>query len=772
MIDTRLEQLFAHLHQGGTYAYYSVFGAKGFIESSWHQVGNNGTTPKGMHVYFGVHPTGTKRGKNQRARTADVTSAGCLFGEFDAKDFGNDKQACLKHIEGLPLPPSVIIDSGGGYHCFWLLDQPFVIRNEEDRKRIDRVQKAWVAFVHSDDGAKDLARILRVPGTMNNKYTPARPVTFISTEFDTLYDLDDLEAISYLPPAPEPVTVTTNNIRVGTSYAKAALDGEISRVRSARESTRNTTLNKAAYSLGQLVGTGALDRATTENELLNAALAVELPEREAQRTIQSGLTAGIAKPRQLPSNGRADPGATVDMNAAPEDAPAPARTFNESTCTDTGNADRFVKQHGAKVRYVPGWGWVIYTGKRWEIDEHNHILKLAKATARSIYAAAAEAASDEVADKLAKWAKESLGRARLEAMVFLARPELAASTDDFDADPFLLNCLNGTLDLRSGELHKHRPEDLITRISGADYDPDAPRELWLKSLRRVQNNDQKMIDYLQRAAGYTSTGDTSEHGFFFLHGVGRNGKTTVTETLQAALGDYAGRVRSDTLLNKRDTSIPNDLASLSTARMVIASELPEGKKLDEPLIKDLTGGDTMKVRFLHKEFFYFKPQAKIWMFGNHKPTVTGTDEGIWSRVNLIPFEVVIPKEDRDTHLGDKLRAELPGILAWIVEGCKAWMTQGLNPPDKVRAATNEYRAEMDLLAQFIAECCIENENAVTSAAPLYKAYSDWASHDGVTKTEFGKRLKERGFKPDRGTKGQRTWRGIGLIDEGSTDHEK
>jgi putative DNA primase/helicase len=206
--------------------------------------------------------------------------------------------------------------------------------------------------------------------------------------------------------------------------------------------------------------------------------------------------------------------------------------------------------------------------------------------------------------------------------------------------------------------------------------------------------------------------------------------------------------------------------------MVIASELPEGKKLDEPLIKDLTGGDTMKVRFLHKEFFYFKPQAKIWMFGNHKPTVTGTDEGIWSRVNLIPFEVVIPKDERDTHLGEKLRTELPGILAWIVEGCRAWMAEGLNPPDKVRTATNEYRAEMDLLAQFIGECCIENENAVTSAAPLYKAYSDWAAHDGVTKTEFGKRLKERGFKPDRGTKGQRTWRGIGLIDEGSTDHEK
>ena len=443
---------------------------------------------------------------------------------------------------------------------------------------------------------------------------------------------------------------------------------------------------------------------------------------------------------------------------------APPEPFHESQLTDSGNAARFTKQHGAYVRYVPGWGWMVYSGKRWERDETNRVIALAKQTARNIYREAADA-TDSIGVKLATWAKASLSRSKLEAMVFLARSELAARTEDFNANPYLLNCLNGTLNLRDSTLRPHNPEDLLTRIAGTDYKPGAPCELWLKFLNRVMNGNANMIRFLQRAAGYSLTGDTSEHGFMFLHGVGRNGKSTFTETLQAALGDYAGRVRSDTLLTKRDGAIPNDLASLTGTRMMIASELPEGRRFDEPLIKDLTGGDTIKVRFLHQEFFEFKPQAKVWMFGNHKPTVRGTDEGIWSRVNLIPFEVVIPKEDQDTKLPEKLRSELPGILAWMVEGCIAWQHEGLNPPPEVRAATSEYRAEMDLLAQFIEECCILNSNAVTRAADLYASYTKWVSADSITQHEFGRRLTERGFTRGKATGGARVWRGIGLIDD-------
>lgn len=229
-------------------------------------------------------------------------------------------------------------------------------------------------------------------------------------------------------------------------------------------------------------------------------------------------------------------------------------------------------------------------------------------------------------------------------------------------------------------------------------------------------------------------------------------------------GGYGRRVRSETLLLKRDNGVPNDVASMSGARMIIASELPEGRRLDEPLIKDLSGGDTIKARFLHQEFFEFQPQAKIWIFGNHKPNIRGTDEGIWSRVKMIPFEVTIPASERDPKLKSKLIArELPGILAWMAAGCRQWLGNGLNPPEKVDNATQAYRAEMDVLAQFITECCVIEETAEVTASALYSVYKDWADNEAVSKIEFGKRLKERGFTPQRNKTGARAWLGIRLL---------
>jgi putative DNA primase/helicase len=349
-------------------------------------------------------------------------------------------------------------------------------------------------------------------------------------------------------------------------------------------------------------------------------------------------------------------------------------------------------------------------------------------------------------------------------MLALAQSELPARADSFDSDPMLLNCQNGTLDLRTLDLRHHRPADRITKQTGAPYDATASCPLWLKFLDRIMDHDQDMIAFLQRAAGYSLTGDTTEHAFMFLYGTGRNGKSTFTETLGAMLGDYAGRVRSDTLLTKRDSAIPNDLAGLAGARFVVASELPEGRRLDEPLIKDLTGGDTVRVRFLHREFFEFRPQAKIWMFGNHRPQVRGTDEGMWSRVRLIPFAVTIPEAERDPKLAQRLRGELPGILAWAVDGCLAWQSGGLKPPAKVLAATSAYRADQDAIGQFLAECCTADPAATIRAGQLYDVYKTWAGSEAVSQTELGRRLADRGFEKGKATGGTRVWRGLRLID--------
>ena len=467
---------------------------------------------------------------------------------------------------------------------------------------------------------------------------------------------------------------------------------------------------------------------------------------------RSRLAQRLGSPSLLTAIFAAKPGADVAQSDEPD--------------TDTANASRFAKQHGTRLCYVLQWGWMVYDGKRWKRDELGAVIKLAKQTARSIATEAADPTiDDKVADALLRWAKTSKSLARLEAMVKLAQSELPAVTNDFDKDPYLFNCANGTLDLRTGELRPHNPADRITRLSEVPYDPKAPCPMWLKFQQRITASDAEMIGFKQRAYGYSMTGDTDEHCFFFLHGTGRNGKSTETETIQRVMGDYAGRVRSETLLLKRDNAIPNDVASMTGARIIIASELPEGRRLDEPLIKDLTGGDTIKARFMRQEFFEFKPQAKIFMFGNHKPNVRGTDEGIWSRVRMIPFEVTIPPEERDPKLKSKLANELPGILAWMVEGCRQWVKDGLKPPAKVNAATAAYRAEMDILAQFIAECCITQKGAQVKSNDLYNAYKDWGGGEAATKVEFGKRLKERGFKPDRGSKGIRIWMGIGLTEE-------
>jgi len=477
-------------------------------------------------------------------------------------------------------------------------------------------------------------------------------------------------------------------------------------------------------------------------------------------------------------DGAQKPGADVDMDRAPGDKPLVEGQLQQTTTapvdepdTDTANAARFAVQHGATLRYVMQWGWMIYDSNRWKRDDAGAVVKLAKQTARSIAAEAADQAlSDKQAEALLRWAKTSKSLARLEAMIKLAQPELPAVTGDFDKDPYLFNCANGTIDLRTITIRPHAAADMLTRISPARYTTGNDLARWRKFNDRVQASDDTMIQFLQRAAGYAMTGDTDEHCFFFLYGTGRNGKSTFTETIQATLGDYAGRVRSETLLQKRgDNAIPNDLASMTGTRMIIASELPQGRQLDEPLIKDLTGGDTIRARFLRQEFFDFNPQAKIWLFGNHKPNVRGTDEGIWSRVKLIPFEVTIPPEERDKKLKANLIAhDMSAILEWMVEGCRAWQADGLRTPAKVDKATEDYRSEMDILAQFIKDSCEIDKAKKVSSTRLYEAYKEYAGSDAANKVDFGKRLKERGFTSDRGSKGVRMWKGISLGDEMET----
>ena len=359
--------------------------------------------------------------------------------------------------------------------------------------------------------------------------------------------------------------------------------------------------------------------------------------------------------------------------------------------TDLGNAERLVKQFGVDMRFCHSFGkWLIWDGKHWKIDTNGAAIRMAKQTVRLIHAEIATiAVMDGDTDKtvvsaLTKHANRSESRDKLMAMLKLAEsePEVSITNDTLDTDEWLLNVANGTLDLRTGTLRAHNRTDLITKITPINYAP-TPCPLWMKFLERVIP-DEAMRDYVQRACGYTLTGRISEQCVFFLYGGGKNGKSVFTGVLEHLLADYWGKTRAETLMQKRDQGgIPNDVAALRGLRLCTVSEINNGQRLNEALIKDLTGGDTLSARFLHQEFFNFKPAFKLWLYGNHKPEVKGTDEGIWRRMRLIPFTVTITEEEKDTELPEKLRGELSGILAWAVRGCMEWQRVGLAEPEAV-----------------------------------------------------------------------------------------
>jgi len=272
---------------------------------------------------------------------------------------------------------------------------------------------------------------------------------------------------------------------------------------------------------------------------------------------------------------------------------------------------------------------------------------------------------------------------------------------------------------------------------------------------------------MQKAVGYSLTGSTQEHCLFILYGTGANGKSTFLNTLSTMLGDYARQTPTETLLVKRGDGISNDVARLHGARFVSAMEVENGRRLAEAQVKQLTGGDLMAARYLYQEFFEFRPQFKLFMGVNHTPVIQGTDHGIWRRIHLVPFTVTIAKEDQDKRLEEKLRAEQPGILRWAVEGCLAWQVEGLEPPLAVTTATEEYRAEMDVLARFLLECCDLSPEARVATGLLYTRYVSWcalADEAPVQKRAFAAALKERGFQPGR-SKQERFWQGLALREE-------
>jgi len=414
------------------------------------------------------------------------------------------------------------------------------------------------------------------------------------------------------------------------------------------------------------------------------------------------------------------------------------RNFN---CTDLGNAERLVERYGKDLRYVFSWNsWLVWDGRRWKRDSTLQVKRWAHLTVRNIYTEAANATDEEQRKKLSKWAMTCEGRQRIEAMIALADAFVPAEPEEFDTQPMLLNVRNGVLDLRTGELLAHDRALMMTKLVKIDFDPAAECPKWRAFLDLITAEDEDLQSFLQLAAGYSLTGSTDEDCFMFLSGSGQNGKTTYTEALRRVLGDYASVLDIETLLQtySHGGEAPKpQLAGLFGKRYVVAGEIPENRKLNEALVKNLTGGDPIKARFLHRNPFEFEPTHKLWMYGNFAPKIVGTDLAIWRRVRKIPFSVTISAElrrDRSEVLAE-FAEEAPGILAWMAEGCLRWQKEGLRMPEPVARATREYRTEQDVLQQFLDERCEMHPDFTVGKDRLFGAMRAWAKEGNEAELE-------------------------------------
>jgi putative DNA primase/helicase len=446
---------------------------------------------------------------------------------------------------------------------------------------------------------------------------------------------------------------------------------------------------------------------------------------------------------------------------------APVTAGQVEECSDLGNARRFIKAFGDIVRWVEARGeWLYYPGVVWTPDQTLQVERFGQIVVQAIFTEAAVAPTPGERKDLAKHAMRSQSARAIRDMLQLARAHLVITPAELDADPYALAVQNGVLELKTDTIRDHRREDFITKLLPVAYDPDATCPTWEKVLERIMGGRTEMITYLQKIFGYALTGDVREQSLFIFHGAGSNGKSTIVNAVMELLGPHAAQLATDVLLARGGDAmfVLNQLASIEGRRLVAATEADLGKRMAEATIKQLCSGDRIKVRRLFHEPYEITPTWTIILSTNHKPRIKGRDHAIWRRLKLVPFDVTIAETDQDRRLPEKLRAELPGILAWAVRGCQAWLRDGMGAPDTVRTATAGYQDEEDTLGGFLLERCVLDPAAIVKIGELYDAYVDWCKQSGetaLTKTDLGRLLNDRGYLKSRAGKAK-TWFRYGL----------
>jgi putative DNA primase/helicase len=530
-------------------------------------------------------------------------------------------------------------------------------------------------------------------------------------------------------------------------YVARALTDECTRVAQATSGQRNDALNRAAFSLGQLVAAGTLEREEVEVQLSAAAIASGLVaddgEEAVKCTMRSGLEAGMTQRRELP--GRT--GTTWERHAVGSSG---LDGQQMALLTEDGLALAFARAHQDQLRFCHhAEAWYIWSDTRWRRDEKRLAFNWARQTCRELNRSSlprlAKAATAAAVERFAQ-----------------ADPAFAVTSETWDADPFLLGTPAGVVDLRTGSLRRARRENYITRQTSVAPDPAIGHPTWDRFLDEVTSGDRRLQRYLRQVAGYCLTGDTREQALFFVYGPGGNGKSVFLNVVMGVMGDYATTSAMDTFTASSGDRHPTDLAMLKGARLVSASETEEGRAWAESRIKQMTGGDTIRARFMRQDFFEYRPQFKLVVVGNHKPVLRNVDEAARRRFNIIPFMHKPQAPDRE--LEEKLGAEWPAILAWMIGGTTDWLAGGLTRPEVVVEATSEYFSEQDTVQQWMHECCETGDRRFGgTVSALFASWKQYASDNGEppgSSKSFSQTLQRFGFGSSRKIPGHHSQRGF------------
>ena len=703
------------------------------------------------------------------AKASDVAQMSCFLVDLDKGDIA----AARAHLEAHVGRPSLVVQSGGltaegqhRIHLYWRLSE---VAKGDHLTRLCAVRGLLAAKVGGDPSFSSAHQPIRLAGSIYAKSKVQRLVAIIDQAEVTYLFADIDRTVTAMPNLPG---LEPSRIKIGTGRnGPTAAELKLTRIRSEGqdEITRFEAIGKVIGHWLNIVRSGRLTLADAwlRVEEHNAAC-VDPPWETARlrNSFDALLKRDIASHGPMPNLGRlaVSPKEVDGEGFGQESVPHNIVLPEVVSLSEDDLAERFVMRFRRELRFVPARGaWMLWTGRSWKPDE----TRLATNGVRLVCRATADTINDE------KFARKLCTERTINAVEKLARtdPRMAEPAFAWDRGDMIINTPSGTLDLVTGELQSHSPEDLLTRITKASPSGDCPR--WKKFLGEVTGGKAGLAEYLQRIAGYCLTGRMTEHVFFFLHGTGANGKSVFIDALSHVLGDYAATAPLDTFTSVNGERHPTDLAGLATARAVFVTETEQGRPWAESRIKAITGGDILRVRFLYRDFFEVRPTFKILVAGNARPRLVGVGEAMKRRLHLIPFDVTIPIALRDKTLLDQLHRERDGIFQWMLEGCKAWQEGGLQPPPCVREAADEYFKDEDLVGQWIEERCLTGPNVRAPSALLYKNWVEWAEARGFdrgSQRSLGEELRMRGFIQYR-TGRERGWSDIQLLSARAPDHQ-